>query len=285
MIVFLLNLLIAADRMPELPEVETTCRGITPHLLQHTITKVIIRQRRLRWPIPANLPAKLQGKMVFDVNRRGKYLLLQFDNGTLIIHLGMSGSLRILPNLVPVNKHDHIDLILEDSSCLRFNDPRRFGCILWTHKNPLLHPLLATLGPEPLANNFSGTYLYERSRKCRTAIKTFIMNSRIVVGVGNIYANEALFHAGIDPIRAAKTITEGQYKKLASAIKTVLKQAIKQGGTTLRNFVASDGKPGYFKQKLQVYGRGKSPCLKCHTALHEIRLAQRSTVFCPHCQH
>ncbi len=270
--------------MPELPEVETTRRGITPHLTHQTITKVITRHAQLRWPIPTNLTVELKAKTILEVTRRGKYLLLHFSHGTLIIHLGMSGSLRIVSSKTEVGKHDHFDLMLTNGNVLRFTDPRRFGCILWTNDDPALHVLMQKLGPEPLSSSFNAHYLYEHSRNRKVAIKTFIMNSSVVVGVGNIYANEALFRAGIHPKRSAQIITKDQYLKLVTAIKTVLKEAIKVGGTTLRNFVASDGKPGYFKQQLEVYGRAKLACRKCHTKLREIRIAQRSTVYCPKCQ-
>lgn len=271
--------------MPELPEVETTRRGIEPYLQGQTISKVIARHTHLRWPIPSNLQSVLKNKKILEVTRRGKYLLIRYNHGTLIVHLGMSGSLRILSHMITAEKHDHLDLVLTNGYVLRFNDPRRFGSILWTHEDPSLHSLLHDLGPEPLSSAFNSDYLYNQSRSRKVAIKLFIMNSKIVVGVGNIYANEALFRAGINPKRSAKTISKNQYQKLVKAIKTVLKEAIKEGGTTLRNFVASDGKPGYFKQQLQVYGRAKLPCRKCHTKLREIRLGQRSTVYCPQCQH
>lgn len=270
--------------MPELPEVETTRRGIEPHLLNQTITQVIIRKHQLRWKIPSTLPQHLENKIILKIERRGKYLLLTTTTGTVIIHLGMSGSLRILPKDITATKHDHIDLLLANNFCLRFNDPRRFGCYLWTNEDPLQHSLLKNLGPEPLTAEFNSKYLYQQSRKRKTAIKLFIMDSKIVVGVGNIYANEALFQAGINPKCAAGKITLEQYNKLVKAIKNILQAAIKQGGTTLRNFISSDGKPGYFKQKLKVYGRGGLSCYNCEATLKEVRLGQRSTVFCGKCQ-
>lgn len=270
--------------MPELPEVETTCRGITPHIQQQTILQVIIRQAQLRWPVPAALIAELPTQRVENISRRGKYLLLHITRGTLIIHLGMSGNLRILPSDTLAQKHDHVDILFANGVCLRFNDPRRFGCVLWTDADPAQHSLLKKLGPEPLSTDFNGAYLLQAANKHKIAIKNFIMNSQIVVGVGNIYANEALFMAGIHPKHAAGRITAEQYDHLAKAIKKILTAAIKQGGTTLRNFITSDGKPGYFKQRLKVYGRGKLPCVTCTTPLREIRLGQRSTVFCVQCQ-
>lgn len=270
--------------MPELPEVETSRRGIEPHLYQQTIAKVVIRHYQLRWPIDMNLPRLLANQQIQAITRRAKYILVTTTAGTLLIHLGMSGSLRVLPQDTPLLKHDHVDIILTTGKCLRFNDPRRFGCLLWTETDPSLHPLLNQLGPEPLSEAFDGKDLFIKSRNKKTAIKSFIMDSHIVVGVGNIYANEALFLAGIHPQRPANTLTLAQCEQLAVAIKHVLSSAIEQGGTTLRNFVSSEGKPGYFKQQLLVYGRGGLSCKNCKTLLSEIRLGQRTTVFCLNCQ-
>lgn len=270
--------------MPELPEVETTRLGISRHLHHKIVKEVIIRQAKLRWQVPPEIKHQLRNQKIQNITRRGKYLLFHFETGTLLIHLGMSGSLRIMQKTVAAEKHDHIDLIMADNSCLRFTDPRRFGSWLWSEDNPNNHPLLKNLGPEPLTKKFSGNYLYTLSRKRSVAIKNFIMNSHIVVGVGNIYANEALFLAGINPKRAAKKVSSKEYDLLVTAIKKVLQLAIKEGGTTLRNFSQSDGKPGYFKQQLKVYGRGELPCVQCKTLLKEIRLGQRSTVYCPRCQ-
>ncbi len=270
--------------MPELPEVETTRCGIEPHLRQQIIADVIIRQHSLRWPVDPTLPNILPNQKIQQISRRGKYILLHCTRGALLIHLGMSGNLRILLEPTPPAKHDHIDIILKNNVALRFNDPRRFGCFLWMEHDPLQHALLKNLGPEPLTTEFNSDYLYQQSRKRNVPIKTFIMDGNIVVGVGNIYANEALFSAGIHPKKSAKTISKESYKKLTKTIKQVLAAAIKQGGTTFRNFISSDGKPGYFKQKLKVYGRSGMPCLTCKTILKEIRLGQRSTVFCGKCQ-
>ncbi|MDF2868326.1 MAG: formamidopyrimidine-DNA glycosylase [Gammaproteobacteria bacterium] len=270
--------------MPELPEVETSCRGIATHLYQQTIVDVIIRHYQLRWPISQELPQKLAHQRIQAISRRAKYILIQTTTGTLLMHLGMSGSLRILPQDTPLLKHDHLDLILANGQCLRFNDPRRFGAILWVEKDPYQHPLLVNLGPEPLTEDFAGHYLYTKTRHKNVSIKTLIMDSRMVVGVGNIYANEALFMAGIHPKQIAHKLSQLHCDKLVSAIKQVLLSAIEQGGTTLRNFVSSEGKPGYFKQQLYVYGRGGEACKNCLTALVEIRLGQRATVFCPNCQ-
>ena len=270
--------------MPELPEVETTCRGIKKYLLGHSISKVIVRNRKLRWPVPTNLSRELQQQTVSSVTRRGKYLLLGCDRGTLIIHLGMSGSLRILPARSPAQKHDHVEWQLDSGQCLRLRDPRRFGCVLWTRRDPLKHKLLASLGPEPLLADFDGDYLYGRSRNRKQAIKSFIMDSKVVVGVGNIYASEALFLAGIHPLRAAGRISAQRYQQLATVIKTVLAAAIKQGGTTLRDFTSSDGSPGYFKQQLNVYGRAGESCPNCKQPIRQLNIAQRASYYCSQCQ-
>jgi len=271
--------------MPELPEVETTRRGIQPHILEQRIRDVIVRDRRLRWPIPSSLANKLRGQRISSVTRRGKYLLLQTGAGSLIIHLGMSGSLRVLPCDTPAEKHDHLDLVLENRHCLRLRDPRRFGAVLFTEADPLQHALLCDLGPEPLSREFSGAYLHAKSRKRRTSVKAFIMDSHIVVGVGNIYANEALFAAGIHPRRAAGRISRAQYDTLALAIKSVLRAAIRAGGTTLRDFTHSDGKPGYFRQSLRIYDRAKAPCPNCGKPISQSVIAQRASYYCTHCQH
>lgn len=272
--------------MPELPEVETTRLGIQKHILQQTVATVIVRETRLRWPVPSEITTLLPAQTIRQINRRGKYLLLNTLTGTVIIHLGMSGNLRIL-NLsekTAVKKHDHLDMVFTNGTCLRFNDPRRFGCFLWTDGDPHQHFLLKDLGPEPFSSQFDGDYLYEISRKRNVPIKNFIMDSRIVVGVGNIYANEALFYAGIAPQAPAGKINAAQYHRLAEIIKIILKKAIEIGGTTLRNFINSDGAPGYFKQQLKVYGRAGLACASCKTTLIEIRLGQRSSVYCPNCQ-
>ena len=271
--------------MPELPEVETTRRGIEPHLKGQTVKGVIIRQARLRWPITRGLNNKITNAEIKNVLRRGKYLLINTSNGILMIHLGMSGSLRIVASSNPVEKHDHFDLVFGKDQALRFTDPRKFGSVLWLGKQrPEQHKLIKDLGPEPLNEEFSGNYLHGLSRNKKVAIKNFIMNSHNVVGVGNIYANEALFRSGIRPSRAAGKISKARCAELVKEIKAVLGEAIKQGGTSLKDFTNSDGKPGYFKQKLLVYGRAGQPCARCKTNLKEIRMSQRSTVFCPQCQ-
>ncbi|MEP5765807.1 MAG: bifunctional DNA-formamidopyrimidine glycosylase/DNA-(apurinic or apyrimidinic site) lyase [Halieaceae bacterium] len=270
--------------MPELPEVETTRRGILPHARGERITDVIVRDRRLRWPVPEELSRLLPGATIQDIQRRGKYLLFRTDAGTLITHLGMSGSLRVLVSAEEPQKHDHVDLCLATGKVLRYNDPRRFGCMLWTLADPHEHELLQHLGPEPLEPEFDAEYLFRRSRGRKAAVKTFIMDSRIVVGVGNIYANEALFMAGIRPGRAASRVTKARYEVLVESIKQVLAAAVSQGGTTLRDFVGGDGKPGYFRQQLNVYDHGGEPCPGCGMELSETRLGQRSTVYCRRCQ-
>lgn len=270
--------------MPELPEVETTRRGIGPHIEGRRVAELVVRQPKLRWPVPEGLPAMLAGRVLRRVERRSKYLLLRFDHGTAILHLGMSGSLRIVAADEPAGVHDHIDVRFDSGRALRLTDPRRFGCLLWHDAGDNAHPLLAALGPEPLSDDFSGQLLYEKSRGRRAPVKTFLMDGRIVVGVGNIYANEALFAAGIRPDRAAGKISRQRYDALARSVREVLSRAIDMGGTTLRDFVGGDGKPGYFRQQLMVYGRGGAPCLRCDTPLTEVRLGQRSTVFCRHCQ-
>lgn len=270
--------------MPELPEVETVRRGIQPYVLGQTVTEVIIRQPQLRWPVPRNIKNLLPGQTVRSLTRRGKYLLLHFDHGTLLLHLGMSGRLRILPEPVAAGKHDHADIVIAGSHWLRFTDPRRFGAILWTPDNPLLHPLLADMGPEPLSDNFDNQHLYALSRGKKAPVKAFIMDSKTVAGVGNIYATEALFLAGIRPQTHAGKISLAQYQKLTETIRMVLKSAIRKGGTTLKDFTQSDGSPGYFSIDLLVYGRGGEPCVRCKTTLKSLRTGQRSSVYCPVCQ-
>jgi len=269
--------------VPELPEVETTRQGIAPHCEGQTVTRVTVRDGRLRWPVPDDLAARLEGRVIRSVDRRAKYLFLHMDTGTVIIHLGMSGSLRVITDDTPAMKHDHIELTLANHRRLRFNDPRRFGCWLWAD-DANNHPLIRNLGPEPLSDDFSGAWLYRLSRGKKSPVKSFIMDNHVVVGAGNIYANEALFKAGIHPKRKAGRISLDRYHKLAEAIRETLAAAILMGGTTLRDFVNSDGKPGYFAQSLLVYGRGGQPCPKCQTPLKDIRMNNRSSVYCSRCQ-
>lgn len=270
--------------MPELPEVETTLRGISPHIAQQTITKIIVRQPSLRWPVDPNTTT-LQGAQITQLIRRAKYIIMGTNKGSLIWHLGMSGSMRILLQDSPAEKHDHIDVILNNGCILRYNDPRRFGACIFTTSDPLQHKLLSKLGPEPLHDDFNGDYLYAISRGKNTAIKSFIMDSHIVCGVGNIYACESLFHSQIHPTRKAGKIAKQRYINLANQIKDILSRSIQQGGTTLKDFTQSDGKPGYFKQQLSVYGRKGLACPVCQQAIKNIKQAQRSTFFCSECQH
>ncbi|MCL6414183.1 bifunctional DNA-formamidopyrimidine glycosylase/DNA-(apurinic or apyrimidinic site) lyase [Aestuariirhabdus sp. Z084] len=270
--------------MPELPEVETTRRGIAPYLEKTSVATFEVRQPRLRWPIDPAIKNRIEGQPVEQVTRRGKYLLLQFANGTLLVHLGMSGSLRVLTSGTAPGKHDHVDIGLENGHCIRYTDPRRFGAMVWSEHPVQDHKLLASLGPEPLSEAFDDDYLFQHSRGRRGPVKSFIMDSHIVVGVGNIYANEALFKAGIDPRRAAGRISRQRMTRLVQCIREVLGAAIEQGGTTLKDFLGGDGKPGYFKQELAVYGRAGMPCSRCQRPLKEVQLAKRSTVLCSHCQ-
>ena len=268
--------------MPELPEVETTRRGIEPFLNGQTIQQVLVRESRLRWPVV--LPDHLSGAVVRSVNRRAKYILVETDHGALIIHLGMSGSLRVVSPEEAPRLHDHIDIELKNGPYLRYNDPRRFGSFHFAEHPSMEHWLLKNLGPEPLSNEFSGDYLFESSRKRRVAVKNHIMDGKIVVGVGNIYAAESLFRAGIRPATSAHRVSRLAYQHLADAIRQILANAIAVGGTTLRDFVGSDGQPGYFKQSLNVYGRQGEPCQICDSVLKLQTLGQRSTVYCPVCQ-
>jgi len=274
--------------MPELPEVETARRGIAPHVEGQTVSEVVIRQRQLRWPISAALAKDWPGMKIAQVRRRAKYLLLQSQtdifSATAIMHLGMSGSLRIVAGTKPPDKHDHVDVVLESGKALRFTDPRRFGALLWTRRDPLKHKLIANLGPEPLAEGFDGEHLYRRSRGRRGAVKNFIMDNHIVVGVGNIYASESLFRAGIHPKRAAGRVSAARYAQLAEHIRDVLGEAIQAGGTTLRDFVDGSGKPGYFRQELKVYDREGEACERCQSTIKRSVIGQRASYFCSHCQ-
>jgi formamidopyrimidine-DNA glycosylase len=270
--------------MPELPEVETSCRGIEPHIKKQRVIDVIIRQKKLRWPIPATLKKELINQTIDTVERRAKYILLGTKAGSVIIHLGMSGSLRISDKKTAAEKHDHIDICFANNKILRLRDPRRFGAVLWTRRDPLQHKLIKSLGPEPLNNEFDGQYLFEHSRNRKIAIKTLIMNSHIVVGVGNIYASESLFQAGINPKSQASRISLERYQLLAESIKNILSRAIQQGGTTLQDFTQQDGKPGYFQQSLNVYGKANEPCPHCQQPVRKITQQQRSTYYCSNCQ-
>jgi len=269
--------------MPELPEVETSRRGIEPWIVDKTIAKVVVRDRRLRWPVAAGIERKLRGQAILSVQRRAKYLLINTDTGTVILHLGMTGSVFIVDQDAPAGIHDHIDIELDSGKTLRFRDPRRFGSLHWS-KEPLAHPLLAKLGPEPLGDEFDGEYLWGKSRGRKVSVKQFIMNAQVVVGVGNIYASESLFLAGINPKHAAGRIARHRYDALADAIRDVLARAIKAGGTTLRDFYGGDGEPGYFKQQLEVYDREGEHCRYCNTVIKAFVQGQRSTYYCKSCQ-
>jgi formamidopyrimidine-DNA glycosylase len=270
--------------MPELPEVETTRRGLEPHLTGRTILRLTVHDHRLRWPVDAELPQTLAGQRVESVERRAKYLLLRLTHGTVLWHLGMSGSLRIVPSDLPTEAHDHIDLALTSGHTIRFNDPRRFGSLHYVTGDPLIHPLLAKLAPEPFAAAFDAAYLWRASRRRKVSIKQLIMNGQVVTGVGNIYASEVLFQSGIRPRRQARSLTHAETERLVAAIRKVLKQAIRVGGTTLRDYVNPDGNPGYFRQKLFVYERAGEPCRNCGTLIRAFTQGQRSTYYCPTCQ-
>jgi len=269
--------------MPELPEVETTRRGIAPYLIGRRVVALAIRQPRLRWPIPQTLRRALPGQRIENVERRAKYILAHTGAGSALLHLGMSGSLRILERDTPPGKHDHYDWQLDSGRILRFTDPRRFGSLLW-QKPGTTHELLADLGPEPLGDEFDGDYLWQLARGRGVAVKLFLMDQKIVVGVGNIYASEALFAAGIHPRRPASAVSRVRYQRLADEVRRILEHAITRGGTTLRDFISPDGEPGYFEQELFVYGRAGEPCRVCGTPIRAIVLGQRSTFFCTVCQ-
>jgi len=270
--------------LPELPEVETTRRGIEPHVLGRRIDALLLHEPRLRWPVPGTLPATLAGQRVRAVERRAKYLLLRLARGTLILHLGMSGSLRVLAAGSPRLTHDHLEFLLDSGEVLRLNDPRRFGSCLYTEQDPALHPLLRSLAPEPLEPGFDGDYLFRVTRRRRVAIKLLLLNGRLVTGVGNIYASEALFRARIRPGRAARSLTLAECGKLAQSVRAVLALAVRHGGTTLRDYVHADGTPGYFRQKLFVYERAGLACRRCRTPIRQRVQGARSTYFCPSCQ-
>ncbi|GGD49781.1 bifunctional DNA-formamidopyrimidine glycosylase/DNA-(apurinic or apyrimidinic site) lyase [Pseudoxanthomonas indica] len=275
--------------MPELPEVETTRRGLAPHLQGRLIQAVTLRRPDLRWPIPAEVARDLPGQRITGVRRRAKYLLMDVESGdSALLHLGMSGSLRVLPADTAVRAHDHVDIALAAKGrgagqVLRFNDPRRFGSLLWQPAGQT-HELLQGLGPEPLSDDFDGDYLFELSRGRKAPVKTFLMDQAVVVGVGNIYAAESLYRAGISPLRAAGRVSRERYLALADAVKDILGHAIARGGTTLRDFISPDGAPGYFEQELSAYGRGGEPCPRCGRPMKQANIGQRATVWCGHCQ-
>lgn len=269
--------------MPELPEVETSRRGIAPWIENQDVSRVIVRQNKLRWPVASEIEQVLPGQTIRSLRRRAKYLLIGTDAGTAMLHLGMSGSLRIIDTGMPAGIHDHVDIEFGSGKALRFRDPRRFGSLLWSN-DPYEHPLLRNLGPEPFDDVFDGKYLREVARGRRVSIKQFLMNAAVVVGVGNIYASESLFVAAIHPKRQAGRIALHRMESLANAVKTVLGKAIEAGGTTLRDFHGGDGEPGYFQRQLEVYGRADEPCLRCRRPISMIVLGQRSTYYCKNCQ-
>ena len=270
--------------MPELPEVETTRRGIEPHVVGRRIHRLLVHDRRLRWPVDLAIVTAVAGREIRRAGRRAKYLLLETEVGTLILHLGMSGNLRVLPAHTPRIAHDHVDIELDSGQTLRFNDPRRFGSLMFTAGDPSLHPLLASLAPEPLEHDFDADYLWRITRRRSVPIKQLIMNARLVVGVGNIYASEALFRARIRPRRQARLLTRVECAKLVRAIKATLSMAVKVGGTTLRDYVGADGNPGYFRQKLYVYERAGKPCRVCGNPVKQFTQGARSTYWCSTCQ-
>ncbi|KAB0461004.1 bifunctional DNA-formamidopyrimidine glycosylase/DNA-(apurinic or apyrimidinic site) lyase [Vibrio kanaloae] len=268
--------------MPELPEVEVSRMGISPHLVGETIKTMTFRTPKLRWDIPLDLK-QLEGEKILAISRRAKYLIIETKVGSAIVHLGMSGSLRVLDADFPAAKHDHVDLKLTNGKVLRYNDPRRFGAWLWSAPDEV-HPVLLGSGPEPLTDDFNADYIAEKAEKRKVAVKQFIMDNKVVVGVGNIYANEALFASRISPLRPASKVTKQEWLLLTKEIKQVLATAIKQGGTTLKDFAQADGKPGYFAQELQVYGKAKEECPNCEALIQELKIGQRNTFFCEQCQ-
>jgi formamidopyrimidine-DNA glycosylase len=275
--------LINSVTMPELPEVETTRRGLAPYCETQTIRDIVIRTPALRWPIPPQIADITRGQRIIALERRAKYLIFRLDSGNILIHLGMSGNLRLTDAQTPFQKHDHVDIVLTNGNCLRLRDPRRFGALLWQKGEAASHPLLNRLGIEPLAEQFDGEILYQLSR-CRAAIKTVLMDSHRIVGIGNIYANEALFQAGVHPELPAQQLTRDAAGLLATAIRQILLRAIDAGGSSLRDFLDGHGNPGYFQQQYTVYGRIGQPCLRCGHAIEHLRQQQRSSYFCPYCQ-
>ena len=269
--------------MPELPEVEITRQGLLP-LINQTVSRVVIRNPSMRWPIPNHLPTTIANQSLLSLKRRAKYILAEFENGTLLIHLGMSGHISLLDRNYPPEKHDHFDIQFQNQQVLRLNDPRRFGAVLWAGESPETHVLLSSLGPEPLSDAFNGQYLFKQIRKRKAAIKVTIMDAKLVVGVGNIYANESLFRSRINPQLPANQLSLKQCERREAEIKTTLAAALKAGGSSLRDFAAVNGKPGYFQQSYFVYGRADQPCKVCSNLIKNIRLGQRSTFFCQHCQ-
>lgn len=270
--------------MPELPEVETTRQGLLPHVVGKRIRDVIVRNAALRWPVPADLSRRLRGEQVVAIRRRGKYLLFDCREGHLLVHLGMSGRLTLVPDDLPPRPHDHVDVRFEGSRTLRLTDPRRFGAMLWVRGPAERHALLKGLGLEPLEAGFTGAAMHAKARGRRAPVKHFLMDARVVTGVGNIYASEALHRAGIDPRRSAGRISRARWDRLAASVRSTLERAIAAGGTTLRDFASAEGRPGYFQQEASVYGREGLPCRTCGAAIRALRQGQRSTFYCPSCQ-
>ena len=270
--------------MPELPEVETTLRGIEPHIVGETVNKVTIRTDKLRWPIPTEIKRLLKGKEILSVERRAKYIFINTDIGSLIIHLGMTGSLRVIDRNTPIQKHEHIDVLFNNGQVMRYKDARKFGCFLWTKDSPHQHNLITRLGPEPLSKAFNADYLFQTCRNKKVAIKAHIMNQKHVVGIGNIYASEALFKSGISPTKAAHRVSKAKLELLVRESKKTLKAAIKQGGTTLQDYINPDGAPGYFAIKLKVYGKEGEPCPNCAKPIKSKVIGQRNSFYCSGCQ-
>lgn len=270
--------------MPELPEVETTLRGIEKHIIGKTVSKVVIRTDKLRWPIPKTLKRYLKDQTIDSVERRAKYIFINTNKGSVIVHLGMTGSLRVIDTKTPLQKHEHIDIQFTNGKVLRYKDARKFGAFLWTKDKPHEHELITRLGPEPLSDEFNVDYLFATCRKRKAAIKTHIMNQNIVVGIGNIYASEALFKAGIHPTKAAHRVSKEKLKLLVNMSKQTLRSAIKQGGTTLQDYINADGAPGYFAIKLKVYGREGEPCPVCAKPIKSKAIGQRNSFYCTTCQ-
>jgi formamidopyrimidine-DNA glycosylase len=270
--------------VPELPEVETTRRGVAPHVEHQKVTAVRVYDRRLRWPVPRDLPRRLVGRTVDRIERRSKYLLFRLGEDTLIVHLGMTGSLRVFSEAPPKQAHDHVDLEFSSGIVLRYRDPRRFGAVLWSPASKREHRLLAALGPEPFSREFNAEHLRRATRGRRSAIKLALMDNRLVVGVGNIYASESLFRAGIRPQRAANRISRARFSRLVDAVRETLTEAIAKGGSTLRDYVDSRGERGYFQLDYFVYGRAGEPCRVCSTPIRTVRLGGRASFFCPRCQ-
>ena len=270
--------------MPELPEVETTRRGLAPHVVGRRIAAVRVYDPRLRWPVPGDLHARLVGRAIASLDRRSKYLLFRLAKGTLLVHFGMTGSLRAFSHTPPLRPHDHVDLVLDNGVTLRYHDPRRFGAMLWIADSGATHPLLAALGPEPFDPAFNAGYLWQATRRRSAAIKLALMDNHLVVGVGNIYANESLFRAGIRPATPANRVSRARLARLVDEVRATLSAAIAKGGSTLRDYVDSDGEPGYFQLEHFVYGRAGLPCRVCGAQIKTRRQGGRATMYCPVCQ-